>query len=84
MCLGVDVLGQYCYINNEREVNMNMIDFLTDMGVDVVVVTDDDKGKEKVTNFKGKEKEVTKTTSDEEDGDPHGLDFNNKCSPIHY
>ena len=54
MCLGVDVLGQYCYINNEREVNMNMIDFLTDMGVDVVVVTDDDKGKEKVTTFKGK------------------------------
>ena len=23
-------------------------------------------------------------SSDEEDGDPHGLDFNNKCSPIHY
>ncbi|MBA87731.1 MAG: hypothetical protein CMB16_00495 [Euryarchaeota archaeon] len=60
---------------------MNIINFLTDMGVDVVTFTDDENGKEKVTTFKGKSAHPKK---DEPEYEVDEFDFNSTSSPIHY
>ena len=62
---------------------MNIINFLTDMGVDVVTITDDENGKEKVTTFKGKSAHPKEDEPKFDDNHDH-VDFNSTTSPVHY